>query len=32
VLADTVELATRLIESLLEDPVEAEPGQRRASD
>jgi aminopeptidase YwaD len=32
VLADTVELATRLIESLLEDPVEADPGQRRASD
>jgi aminopeptidase YwaD len=31
-LADTVELATRLIESLLEDPVEADPGQRRVSD
>ena len=31
-LADTVELATRLIESLLEDPVEADPGGRRATD
>ncbi len=31
-LADTVELATRLIESLLEDPVVADPGQRRVSD
>jgi aminopeptidase YwaD len=31
-LADTVELATRLIESLLEDPLEADPGGRRASD
>jgi hypothetical protein len=31
-LADTVELATRLVESLLADPVAADPGQRRASD